>query len=76
MNCQDVQKFAYTYLDAEFDGRERGEFETHLRMCLPCRETVERDALFRDMVRSKLGAVDASCGDLKLRLQTRLDCVQ
>ena len=76
MNCQDVQKFAYTYLDAEFDGRERGEFETHLRMCGPCRESVERDALFRDMVRSKLCAAEAPCGDLKARLQTRLDCVQ
>ncbi len=76
MNCQDVQKFAYTYLDAEFDGRERGEFETHLRMCCPCREAVERDALFRDMVRAKLGAVDAPCPTLKTRLQARMDCVQ
>ncbi len=76
MNCQDVQKFAYTYLDAEFDGRERGEFETHLRLCVPCRETVERDALFRDMVRAKLGAAVAPCGDLKLRLQARLDCAE
>ncbi len=76
MNCQDVQKFAYTYLDAEFDGRERGEFETHVRMCPPCREAVERDALFRDMVRAKLGAVEAPCADLKLRLQARMDCVQ
>ena len=76
MNCQDVQKFAYTYLDAEFDGRERGEFETHLRMCSPCREVVERDALFRDMVRSKLCATEVPCGDLKARLHARLDCAQ
>ena len=76
MNCQDVQKFAYTYLDAEFDGRERGEFETHLRLCSPCRETVERDALFRDLVRTKLCMVDAPCPTLKTRLQARMDCVE
>ena len=76
MNCQDVQKFAYTYLDAEFDGRERGEFETHLRLCQVCRETVERDALFRDMVRTKLCAVEAPCPTLKTRLQARMDCVE
>ena len=75
MNCQDVQKFAYTYLDAEFDGRERGEFETHLRMCPPCKQAVERDALFRDMVRAKL-CVNVPCDDLKSRLQSRLDCAQ
>ena len=33
MNCQDVQKFAFTYLDGEFDSRERAEFEEHLRLC-------------------------------------------
>jgi hypothetical protein len=76
MNCQDVQKFAYTYLDAEFDGRERGEFETHLRLCQACRETVERDAMFRDMVRTKLCAVEAPCPTLKTRLQARMDCVE
>ena len=54
MNCQDIQKFAFTYLDCEFDARERGEFETHLRLCEPCRATVERDAMFRNMVRDHL----------------------
>lgn len=75
MNCQDVQKFAYTYLDAEFDGRERGEFETHLRMCPPCHAAVERDAVFRDLVRQNL-AVATTCPTLKTRLQARMDCEQ
>lgn len=74
MNCQDVQKFAYTYLDAEFDGRERGEFETHLRLCQPCRATVERDAVFRDLVRDKLCTGVSPCGDLRQKLQARLVC--
>jgi hypothetical protein len=71
MNCQDVQKFAYTYLDCEFDARERGEFETHLRMCPPCAAAIERDAIFRDLVRAHLD--DAKpCAGLKLRVQARI----
>ena len=54
MNCQDIQKFAYTYLDGEFGDREQGEFETHLGMCPPCRGVVGRDATFRDAVRRHL----------------------
>lgn len=49
MNCQDVQKFSFTYLDGEFDARERGEFEEHLRLCSPCRAQIARDALFKEM---------------------------
>lgn len=50
MNCQDIQKFAFTYLDGEFADHERGEFEEHLRRCMACRTVVDRDALLRDMV--------------------------
>lgn len=49
MNCQDVQKFSFTYLDGEFDARERGEFEEHLRLCSTCRAQIARDALFKEM---------------------------
>jgi len=63
MNCNDIQKFAFTYLDCEFDARERGEFETHLRLCQPCRAAVERDAMFRGMIRNHLDkpAADPAC---------------
>lgn len=55
MNCQDVQKFAFTYLDGEFDSRERAEFEEHLRLCQTCRQQISRDALFKDMSARHLG---------------------
>ena len=63
MNCNDIQKFAFTYLDCEFDARERGEFETHVRLCQPCRAAVERDAMFRGMIRNHLErpAADPAC---------------
>ncbi len=75
MNCQDVQKFAFTYLDCEFDGRERGEFETHLRLCPACRATVERDALFRDAIRDHLQTQPVEQG-VRQRLQERLVCTE
>ena len=71
MNCQDIQKFAYTYLDGEFGDREQAEFETHLGMCPPCRGVVGRDATFRDAVRRHL---EPAPGDpeLQARVHKRL----
>lgn len=66
MNCQDVQKFAFTYLDAEFDGRERGEFEAHLQLCHDCRLVVSRDAAMKDLVARHL-RTERSAGDMALR---------
>lgn len=73
MNCQDIQKFAFTYLDCEFDGRERGEFETHLRLCCPCKAAVERDALFREIVRTHLD-MPAPPEHVRDRLKARIAC--
>jgi len=64
VNCQDIQKFAYTFLDREFDDRDQAEFQTHLGMCPPCRDTVERDASFRDAVRRHL---TPTCADPDIR---------
>jgi hypothetical protein len=71
MNCQDIHKFAFTYLDGEFDGRERGEFETHLAMCCTCRQAVERDAAYRDAVRGHL-TTPACDPALRQRVRERL----
>lgn len=71
MNCQDVQKFVYTYLDAEFEDRERAEFEAHLTLCDPCRGAVERDASFRDAVRRHLHTPPVDTA-LAARVQQRL----
>ncbi len=60
MNCQDIQKFAFTYLDGEFADHERGEFEEHLRRCPPCRTGIDRDALMRELVSRHLKP--APCG--------------
>ena len=54
MNCNDVKKFAYSYLDGEFDSRDRGEFEAHVAQCRPCHQAVGCDAAYRSVVREKL----------------------
>ncbi len=86
MNCQDIQKFAFTYLDAEFDGRERGEFEEHLQHCNCCRQSVGRDAMMRDLVAHHLqqapkhlqaqSAVRSSSAELRGRVCASLDQIE
>ena len=71
MNCQDVRKFSFTYLDGEFDNREQVEFESHLGMCGDCRQLVDVDASFRDVVRLRLSEATPAC-DLRDRLNSRL----
>lgn len=73
MNCQDIQKFAFTYLDCEFDGRERGEFETHLRLCCSCKAAVERDAMFREIVRNHLD-MPPPADHVRQRLRAQIAC--
>ncbi len=75
MNCNEINKFSFTYLDGEFEARERGEFETHLRLCPQCRCAVQHDAMFRDVVRDHLD-MPAPAGELRNRLRERLDCAQ
>lgn len=71
MNCSDVQKYAYTYLDGEFDARDRREFECHLAACAPCRNQVGDSAGFRNALRRNLCGEQAGA-DVQARLQQRL----
>lgn len=71
MNCEDVRKFSFAYLDEEFDDRDKVEFEAHLAMCGDCRGSIELDARFRDTVRKHL--VSAPCTpEVRARVQERL----
>lgn len=72
MNCEDTMKFSFTYLDGEFDDRDKVEFEAHLSACGHCRGSVEHDAKFRDAVRKHLVAPPVEA-DFKARLAARLD---
>ena len=72
MICDDVRKYDYTYLDGEFDRRERAEFEAHITVCAPCRGHVEAAASFRDGLRRHLRCDEAPT-HLRARICAGLD---
>lgn len=62
MNCDDIQKGIYVYLDDEFAEPERGDFEDHVRGCGRCRVRVERERTFLRDFRDKIPSVSAPPG--------------
>lgn len=54
MNCDDIQKGIYVYLDGEFAEPERIAFDAHARACARCRHRVERERAFLVGFRSKV----------------------
>jgi anti-sigma factor RsiW len=49
--CTEVQQFTDTYLDGEFDERERLEFEAHFVDCETCRQIVKVQVEWRRAIR-------------------------
>ncbi|MFO0746031.1 MAG: zf-HC2 domain-containing protein [Myxococcota bacterium] len=62
MNCEDIQKGIYVYLDGEFAEPERVDFEGHVRACAICRQKVERERTFISGVRQAVPRVAAPAG--------------
>jgi mycothiol system anti-sigma-R factor len=54
VNCRDVQKFVYVYLDEEFDKRDSLEFEAHVSQCNECRSMVRAEEHFRLRLKNQL----------------------
>lgn len=54
MNCNEVRKFIYVYLDEEFDRAESKELEDHLRECSSCRDLCRFEERFRVRLRHQL----------------------
>ncbi len=46
MNCSEVEKFVYAYVDGEFDDSDRSEFEAHVASCPECRRLVSFEDWF------------------------------
>jgi anti-sigma factor RsiW len=59
MNCDDVQKALYVYLDGEFAEPERSLFERHLDGCRRCRFAVERERRFILSVKEQVPRFEA-----------------
>lgn len=62
MNCDDIQKGIYVYLDDEFADPERRDFEVHIQACARCRQRVERERTFLVSFRSQVPQVTAPAG--------------
>ncbi|WP_224241361.1 anti-sigma factor family protein [Hyalangium gracile] len=43
MNCQELDRLLYPYLDGEFQPEERMDVETHLEACADCARRVEKE---------------------------------
>jgi anti-sigma factor RsiW len=54
MNCDDIHKGIYVYLDGEFAEPERLAFEEHAHACARCRHRVERERRFISGFRAKV----------------------
>ncbi|AKQ65844.1 Putative transmembrane protein [Myxococcus hansupus] len=51
MNCQDLERLLYPYLDGEFQPEERMDVETHLSGCAECRRCAEEEQQMRQALR-------------------------
>lgn len=51
MNCQDLERLLYPYLDGEFDADERLDVESHLATCAECARQVHAEARLKEALR-------------------------
>jgi mycothiol system anti-sigma-R factor len=75
MDCREFQKFVHLFLDGEFDERDRGEVEGHLRECPQCLQQARFEKWFREGVRRCLAHEEAS-PELRRRILTELERMQ
>lgn len=54
LGCEDFEPFIDTYVDEEFDERERADMEAHLSGCDTCRSKVQAQVRFKAQLREKL----------------------
>lgn len=72
MQCPEVSKFVYVYLDGEFEPRERAEFEQHVSRCPECGEMLRFERSFHQLVRERIERPEAPEG-LRDRVLAALD---
>lgn len=74
MHCFDARRFIPAFVDGEFDERDRGEFEAHLRACRDCRTAARFEAWFVEGVRRAMPKTPAPPG-LRDRILAQLSDV-
>ena len=59
MNCNDVRKYFYAFLDDELDVEKNIEVLAHLDMCCECGQRMEKERLLQKRVRETVCEVKA-----------------
>lgn len=59
MNCRDVQRELYPYMDGEFEVEEAVQFEAHLESCEDCRQLLIFEKNLFSGIREKLNVCEA-----------------
>lgn len=59
MNCTDVRKYFYAFLDGELDVEKNIEVLAHLNMCHACSLKLEKERLLQKRVKETVGKVKA-----------------
>ncbi|MBT3353319.1 MAG: hypothetical protein HN402_00225, partial [Candidatus Scalindua sp.] len=59
MNCNDVRKYFYAFLDDELDVEKNIEVLAHLDMCCECSQRMEKERLLQNRVRETVCEVKA-----------------
>jgi mycothiol system anti-sigma-R factor len=54
MNCEEVQKFVYIYLDGEMEDAERREMMAHISACAACTRAIETERAVLKTVRARV----------------------
>jgi anti-sigma factor RsiW len=75
MTCDDFVPFIPTYVDGEFDERERADMEAHLSVCRECRAKVERQMSFKHEFRACL-TIPRAPEALRLRIVEQLEDIE
>jgi hypothetical protein len=59
MNCNDVRKYFYAFIDNELDVEKNIEILAHLDMCYECSQKIERERLLHERVKETVCMVKA-----------------
>jgi len=59
MNCNDVRKYFYAFLDDELDVEKNIEVLAHVDMCCECGQRMEKERLLQNRVRETVCEVKA-----------------
>ena len=59
MNCNDIRKYFYAFIDNELDVEKNIEILAHIDMCYECSQKIERERFLHNRVKETVSVVKA-----------------